>query len=479
MRRTGLLALPVAAALAAFGPATQAPADEPDVTHVDRNLGYQCQFPSGGQPVDVRLTVDIPTAGTVGVAVQPSAAATTLSLTQPALADLTGAGAASVGALVRFDTTITQQDTVATATWSGVRSAPMPVPAGENPVLALDVPLDPLPPLVTDAPGEVALAAAGLTVVLTTYTADGVVTDPPTVEVNCTLPPEQPAGLAVVTVSDVDDMDGGDEPAPGTTEQAPPGAVVVGPGAADAASPLAANEVEVPEDCEEIEPPPSPAPNGARFCAYVTGYANVAKLNARVRQPPGIVNIGPTNFAIPACVPPMFAVVCQDANLLPNLDGEPVLPEVSSSLLPFGFVPTTAKMQLTQVGFGFAHVELHLIDPPKNTAVVTGSYVARLYDAQVNGVPLDLGPNCRTATNVEVRVLGKPPQYTLTGGGPLNGVVEIPPFTGCGATEDLDPLITGLVSGPGNVVKLVQGSICTINGNQFGCDPIEVPTPQT
>jgi hypothetical protein len=468
MRRAVLLALPVlaGAALAAFGPTGQAPAAEPDVTHVDRDLGYRCEFPSGAQPVDVGVTADVPASGSVGRPVVPSAAAVTLSVGQPALADLTGMGATSVGAVVRMDLTVTQGETAATTTWSGVRTDTTPIPA--DAALALDVPLEPPPPLVVAAPGDVVIAAAGLTVTLTGYTADGVVTEPPTVDLACTLAPDQAADLAVVAMSDVD------EPAPGAGEPAPPGSVVVGPGTA-ATPPPSAKAVEIPADCEEIDPP---KPANSRYCAYVTGYANVAKLNASVLQPPGIVNIGPTNFSPLTCDPPTPPILCQQANLLANEDGRPVMPEVSSSLLPFGFVPTTAKLQLTQIGLGFADVRLHPTNSAFSSATVTGTYVARLYDATVNGVPLDLGPNCRTATPIDVDVFGKPPTYLLTGGGPLSGMVTIPPFTGCGVTEDLDPLITGLVSGPGNFVKLTQGPICTINGNNFGCPP-HVPTPQT
>jgi Family of unknown function (DUF6801) len=470
MRRAVLLTLPVlaGAALAAFVPAGHAPAAEPDVTHVDRDLGYRCEFSSGTQPVDLGVTADVPASGFVGLPVVPSAAAVTLSVGQPALADLTGIGAASVGAVVRMDLTITQGDTAATTTWSGVRTETTPIPAGEDGVLALDVPLEPPPPVVAAARGDVVIAAAGLTVTLTGYTADGVVTEPPTVDLACTLSPDQKADLATVTMSDVDEQAPG-APAP------PPGAVVVGPGTAGTPPSSSAKAVEIPADCEEIDPP---KPANSRYCAYVTGYANVAKLNASVLQPPGIVNIGPTNFSPLTCDPPTPPILCQQANLLANQDGRPVMPEVSSSLLPFGFVPTTAKLQLTQTGLGFADVRLHPTNPAFSSATVTGTYVARLYGATVNGVALDLGPNCRTATPIDVDVFGKPPTYLLTGGGPLSGMVTIPPFTGCGVTEDLDPLITGLVSGPGNFVKLTQGPICTINGNNFGCPP-KVPAPQT
>ena len=222
MRRTVLLAVPLAAgvALAAFGPPARAA--EPAVTHVDRSLGYRCAMPSGGQPVDVRVTADVPAAGTVGAPVQPSAAAMTVSVAGPALADLTGRRATSAAVVVRFEASITQQGTAATATWSGTRTDPVPVPGGESPVLALDVPSD------AAAGGHRCGGRGGSRrgrpdLVLTGYAADGAVTEPPSIEASCVLAPDQDAGLAVVTVSDVDD--------PGTAAPAPPpGSVVVGPG---------------------------------------------------------------------------------------------------------------------------------------------------------------------------------------------------------------------------------------------------------
>jgi hypothetical protein len=473
MRRKGLLALPVVAgiALAALGPGTPLRAAEssaePAVTHVDRTLGYRCQFLAGERSVDVRVTADVPATGAVGSPVRPAAAGLTVSLAGPALADLTGTGAAAASALVRFETTVSQQGTAATATWSGARTDPVPVPGGENPVLALDVPLETPPPVVSAAAGEVSIAAGSLTVVLTGYTAAGTVTEPPSMEVSCTLAPGQPAVLAVITMSGVD--------SPGAGAPAPPGSVVVGPGASQRA-PRSARLVEIPADCHIIEPP-SNNPTPQRYCANVTGFANVAKLDAAVKQPMGIVNIGPTAFY--QCAPPA-PPRCQQANLLANHGGRPVLPAADASFLPFGFVPTTGTMQLTQIGLGFADIFVNLSDPSgtNNRATITGRYSARLFNARVNGVPLDLGPNCRTAVPIEVELRGKPPEYLLTGGGPLSGTITIPPFRGCGVREDLDPLITGLVSGGDNFVKLTQGSICTLTGAHGGCPP-EEPIPET
>jgi hypothetical protein len=101
---------------------------------------------------------------------------------------------------------------------------------------------------------------------------------------------------------------------------------------------------------------------------------------------------------------------------------------------------------------------------------------AQLTYAEINGVEIKLGPNCRTATLIDVTLLGVAASYSITEGGILQGVIDIPPFSGCGVDEDLDPIITGLVSGPGNYVKMTQGPVCTIISG-LKCPPV-VPVPQ-
>jgi hypothetical protein len=45
-------------------------------------------------------------------------------------------------------------------------------------------------------------------------------------------------------------------------------------------------------------------------------------------------------------------------------------------------------------------------------------------------------------------------------GGFLSGTATIPPFHGCGSGENLDPLFTASLSGPGNYIRVTQGPIC-------------------
>lgn len=47
--------------------------------------------------------------------------------------------------------------------------------------------------------------------------------------------------------------------------------------------------------------------------------------------------------------------------------------------------------------------------------------------------------------------------------GTVKSSFAIPAFTGCGATENLSPLITGLVSGPNNDLITYLGKLCFAN----------------
>ncbi|GAB3437084.1 DUF6801 domain-containing protein [Actinophytocola sediminis] len=471
-----------------IGPLPTAVAQD-ETTHVDSRLAYLCPFPSGEQRVEVHLVADLPTSATVEQPVRPAGLTIALAVPQAALADLTAIGATSVTAVARVGVTITHGGSTAETNWSGTETSQVQLPADGD----LELPLEParVVPAILGRPGAMVFAAGDTALTLTSYLPDGAVTDPPSLELSCTLAPDQDPVLATVQVSTVDTP---------VTEEPPPGAVRVDEPPAGAPAPGdPAVQVEIPQDCAMIESPPGPPPTPPKYCAYVVGYSNLNKLNASVAQPMSLVNIGPTSFAdnfrdplYGNCrpdAPPVDGdgrpvnIQCQKANILPNIAGDPVLaPSVNQWVLPFGFVPTKASMQLTQVGLSNADIAAHAVrDPIYGHVRISARYIARVYDASVNGVPFDLGPNCRTAEPIEVRLTGKPGRgagtYNLTTGGPLNGTADIPAFTGCGVTEDVSPLLTGLISSSGNAVKLTQGSVCTLTGNQTGCPPNQ-PVPE-
>lgn len=436
-------------------------AGQPEATHVDVQVGYRCELASGPVRVDLRVTAELPPSVAVNEPLTPSSVALSLSVPPPGLPS-----AASVTATARLDTAITQRDT-ANATWSGALSEPVPV----TDPLVLDIPVDAPPPVVFAAPGDAVLTTAALTVTFTGYQADGNVTDPPSTTLTCAPAPGEQARLAVVGVAGATGQPPGEE-------RPPPGAVVVGPEQRREQPDVGAMGPElVPVDCAPIDPPtvPNTTPSSVKYCAFMTGFAGVAKLDSSVVQPHALVNVAQTNVQL-RCKGLM--IHCQFANILPNIGGEPKMSAMDGAFHAFGFVPIEAKMELTAIGLTFADITLDTRPGnPDSLAIITGDYSVRVYDATVNGVPLDLGPNCRTERPLDIRLLGRPP-YTLTEGGVLNAVVEIPAFDGCGVTEDLDLLMSELVSGPDNPVRLTQGNLCPLaTGPPRFCPPSK-PDPQ-
>jgi hypothetical protein len=420
---------------------------------VDTAIGYLC----GTQQVTLRVTATFPAQGTVGDPLQLSDITLELSVPQEALAELTAAGAVSATSVVRLDTSIVQGDTAANATWSAVRDEP--VPLAEPTAFAGPVEAE---PVTAGAAGDLSFTASSLVATITGRNAEGAPTEPPSIDLTCIPAPEQQAGLAVVPIADPA------EPTDPTFEVPKPGIKVGTKEQGSSAAPVTALG-PVPPECHPIQPPP--VPKWSDFCANIGGYTNVAKLDASIMQPIGIINIAAGNPVLRCDGIRLKA--CSKNTALPDLNGEPKYAPATGSFFSLGVVPTIGTMQLTQLGIANVDVWFMVNAPDVGEAHARLQVSAQLLETEVMGVPLDLGPNCRTATPIDVELYATAKSYSITEGGILTSTVTIPPFTGCGVTEDLDPLVTGLVSGPGNYLKMTQGQICTIN-NGLRCPP-EVP----
>ncbi|HEY9564745.1 MAG TPA: hypothetical protein VIR30_13345 [Nocardioides sp.] len=135
-------------------------------------------------------------------------------------------------------------------------------------------------------------------------------------------------------------------------------------------------------------------------------------------------------------------------------------------------------------------------------STITGELQARISDMTVDGVPIPLGENCRTAENIEVVLDGRgytsemPPNpihpepelntwhtsefYTSINGGKMVGNTSMPEFVGCGAgAEDLSALISGMSSSPENKTIQRQSGTMSCWGWYlfYPCDDHEVPLP--
>ncbi|RLK53834.1 hypothetical protein [Actinokineospora cianjurensis] len=133
------------------------------------------------------------------------------------------------------------------------------------------------------------------------------------------------------------------------------------------------------------------------------------------------------------------------------LTGDLDLPPAKAAMVAFRFMPVTSTITLTPAGQATGSAVLTIDGTPNANADIDVTLRVDLRVSEVfqDGLPLAVGDRCRTVSPLEIRLRGKVlvvPGSVST----LTSTVTIPPFTGCGTTEDLDPLVTGLVSGPGN-----------------------------
>jgi len=245
--------------------------------------------------------------------------------------------------------------------------------------------------------------------------------------------------------------------------------------------------------------------------SYTVGYANAQKLDssALLGEPaPPMADLDITLFqtfelaigsaCVPTTGPECTTIVYSTAQL--NYHNLPELPPFTATFLAYGFVPVTATITLTSeqsncpapqsanldhtVAAGVCLLTIqHGQYPAGQETTVTASVTVHLSNLKVDGTPLDVGSRCQ-AGSAGLQVVGAssgnvstPPagQYIILAGGTLTGTVTIPAFTGCvtPSGENLDPLLSSAVSGPGNDVQLTQGGLCLVGS---GCKPVP-PVP--
>ncbi|WP_327091281.1 hypothetical protein OIE66_11750 [Nonomuraea sp. NBC_01738] len=216
-------------------------------------------------------------------------------------------------------------------------------------------------------------------------------------------------------------------------------------------------------------------------CAKVKGFSNIKKLEAgtmieaisAVRGIPYALQ-----WLIPNDAPPPATLIKRRVDYA--VEQTPVV--TTGTFLSFGFVPITTTVELTPIGIANAH----LVDVARAAggedlvAVVNAKIKLRVLKASANGQPLNVGANCTTSKPLLLQLRGgetyNPPYLdNILTGGTLRGLVEIPPFTGCGVGENLSRLLTASVSGKGNEIQIVQGPLCgTLNDQGTSLCPPEV-----
>jgi uncharacterized protein DUF6801 len=435
----------------------------PATTRVSPHFAYLCSFPSGEHLVGVDVAATFPATTVAGKPVRPASVRISAWLPEQAVSELAHIGATSVAAsatLATSETAVSQTSAAhaVTAQWYTQARPGVPIKQGAGVRLAWPATA---PAAIVGGGSAMTFTAAGLVLLLRPARADGTATTPATLRVACALANSSNGRLAVIRVA-------------GTSPSA----------RASGAPARSRHKANFPKGCGKIKV----VGTGTATCAYLTGFSDVAKLfGAAALQPklpakPGLVNV---DFAERH----RFAdhkrelVVSSTAELY--YKGRRELPPVTATFLAFRFVPVTATILLKEVTPIRIVSTSGITAPPYPIFVRTSSKISiRISSVKVNGVQLKVGGQCRTAKPVRLVLIGRgentfPPKgYTVSTGGPLTGTLTIPPFTGCGVTENLDPLLTGSISGPGNFVKLTQGKLCGPSAPANWTCPPPVPPPQ-
>jgi hypothetical protein len=407
-------------------------------------LSYSCRFPSATYPVTAIVSATFPASAASGTPIQPAGLEVMITLPKQAVAYLRGLGAATVSATGELAVTATSHGTPAEAAWQLRTSTAVAVPASGS--LTLDS-TGAAPPAAASAPGIVRFVADGLTMLLTPQSASGATTNPANVSASCQLAAGTPSRLASVSVTSA---------SPSASASASPSVHH------KATSPKKKNpKLKIPKGCGHIKVHGF----GQAVCGYIVGYSDVKKLYGAAALGPVLVNI---DFAYRHVIHHNHLIAYTTGRIYNEADhGEPVFPPVRSTFLGFGFVPVTATLTLREVGTINIVSNSITNKPPYRLSLTAKSKVAiSVSDVTVNGVPLQVGSGCRTAHPAELTLHAHgantfPPRgYTIPTGGPLTGTLTIPKFVHCGVTQNLDPLLTGSISGPGNFAKMIQGELC-------------------
>ncbi|ROQ59833.1 hypothetical protein EDD93_7238 [Streptomyces sp. 840.1] len=474
--------------MAGMIPGAQASAGDRDV-HID--VKYGCDFPSGNKPVSVRVSATVPEGGEVDKPVQLRDVRTELTLPEAGLPDLAGLGAAGVEAETKLTMGVAQGEHTAETEWIGTTGDPVAVP--ETGEFALTSSGD-VPAVTAGSSGDLTFTAGKLTAVLTPPQTSDADAEPAAVTLTCAPEPDQELGLGAVRIAGDPEWP---SPEPtGTKEDTASGDSGT---SRDEATPKVGDPAQ--PTLQDGKAPVCVGDQEDQFSlnAYVTGYANVAKLKAATLFPVACTQIeqGATVIKIQDGLVHLF----QDSTAILDYQGKPKLPPATGTFLTFGFMPTTATLEMTQIPPADGpdgkpspniHSDLKILGPGNSEAVTTIELQLqlRLYDVKVNGVALDVGGNCRTERPFTLPLRGDmllkdgvQTGYTLATGGVLTGQVTLPPFSGCGVGEDLDDIFTASISGVPGAVKQVQAPPCAAaQHDQTVCtedgQPVHVPKPE-
>ena len=277
---------------------------------------------------------------------------------------------------------------------------------------------------------------------------------------------------------------------------------------------LVSQQASAAEDPKWPGLPLGPICLNGKPCQYTgvrtVGLQETARAKQWMRLPAVIMaaNVNVTSVRPPP--PSEFSVILGFTNLLyvvsPAGASKPYgeFPPVTVRIAAFGAIPVEATVHVSQVrDDSDLPVPIRLFQDVRfvrfrgyqiaGDTEGSGEVYVRVSDLKVDGVPVDLGASCVTATPARLDLVGKgyttgggaPPRdpnvnFSAALGGPLNGMIDLPAFTGCGVgSENLSPMVTGLVSGPDNPVlmKVSRAERACFPGSVYSKCPILDPFP--
>ncbi|MGW4057567.1 DUF6801 domain-containing protein [Amycolatopsis sp. NPDC004747] len=436
-------------ALTGVGSAAPAPASPPEKT-ATASVSVTCPFadPLGPRKLTVETSATLPSQAKSGTSATIGKYSVQLSLPRDVAVSLlpAGATAGSLQGAVQLDLTVHQ----------GERSDKIPVP--------LTVAPTPLPET-----GDVTLTTTGDVPEIAINTIGAVTFDvtAPTLALTAVPAPEAPA---TPTAPDAPATPAAAQPAPPIActldpdQQATLGTILVQPTAGPEQK-AALGAAAAPED----EPPPPNEYTVPLGLITIFTKSTIKRLGAKVVSDPALLING-------------FFSVDLDTGAS-RVSGSAVFKPATTTFLAFGFVPVTATVEFLPVDY----LNSKMIEIGGGLYTGDDGYVwlttqldvmGRVSGVKINGVPVDVGPDCVTKDPITLHVSGHYDPFST--GHIQDPDFKLPEFRDCGSgSQDLTPLLTGMSSGKGNEALI---DTYNLNGcmepDHTQCPPDTLPPTQ-
>ena len=162
------------------------------------------------------------------------------------------------------------------------------------------------------------------------------------------------------------------------------------------------------------------------------------------------------------------------------ISGTLSIPPANGYFVAFRFMPTRGRVEILPDGEATGTATVHTGKDTGCKAVgtgicadteVTAKVFIKLSDATVDGKPLDVGPDCRTAQSAAVTIKALVPISFPAPPVKATSTFTTPPFAGCVGHEDVSRLLTGLVAGPGNTLVTDLVLRCFGTAGDHKCGP--------